>query len=123
MRLIRAVAATASAVALIFCASITGAHAQSVGVSLNLGNSHVVASYNPDRHGDWHTAYTNWQPTTLYYYKGQYYDHSAKGARAVSVYRKDDEYFLPPHDKKFVGYDKRFDYKHRPNADDYKRIP
>jgi hypothetical protein len=123
MRLIRAAAATVTAVAFICCASIAGAHAQGVGVSVSLGNSHVVAAYNPERHGDWHTSYSNWQPTKLYYYKGQYYDHQAKGARAVSVYRKDDEYFLPPQDKKWVGYDKRFDYKHRPTSADYKRVP
>ncbi len=119
MRLIRAVAAAA----FICCVPVAVAHAQSVGVSLNLGNSHVVAAYNANTHGDWHTAYTNWQPATLYYYKGQYYDHSTKGARAVALYRKDDQYFLPPQDKKWVGMDARFDYKHKPTSADYKRIP
>ena len=119
MRLFRA----AAAAALLCSLPVAVAHAQGVGISVKLGNAHVVAAYNPSRQGDWHTAYTEWQPTTLYYYKGQYYDHSAKGARAVEVYRKNDEYFLPPHDKKWVGFDKRFDYKHRPNSGDYKRIP
>jgi hypothetical protein len=121
MRIISAIAVAA----LVCCVPLASAPAQGVGVSvgLDLGNARVVSSYNADRHGDWHTSYKQWEPTTLYYTNGQYYDKQTKGSRTVSVYKKDDGYFLPPQDKKFSGVDKRYDYKHKPTADDYKRNP
>ncbi len=113
----------ASLAALVCVLPVASARAQSVGLSINLGNERVVAAYNPTQHGDWHTAYKTWQPTTVYYNNGHYYDKQTKGSRAVSVYKKDDGYFLPPQDKKWVGADARFDYKHKPTSADYKRNP
>jgi hypothetical protein len=39
-----------------------------------------------------------------------------------AMYRYRDEYFLPPTDKAWVGSDRRFDNKHRPNDDDHDRV-
>ncbi len=113
----------ASLAALVCVLPIASARAQSVGLSINLGNERVVAAYNPTQHGAWQTSYKSWEPTTVYYNNGHYYDKQSKGSRAVSVYKNNDGYFLPPQDKKWVGTDKRFDYKHKPTSDDYKRAP
>jgi hypothetical protein len=59
----------------------------------------------------------------MYVVNGQYYDKSSRGARAVIVYHHNDDYFLPPQDKKWVGADKRHDYKHKPKTEDYNRKP
>jgi hypothetical protein len=52
-------------------------------------------------------------------FRGMPRDHVA---RAVAMYRYRDEYFLPPTDKAWVGSDRRFDNKHRPNDDDHDRV-
>ena len=43
-----------------------------VSVTLHLGTPLVVTHYSADVHGDWHTAYRTWKPTTVYAYNGQY---------------------------------------------------
>jgi hypothetical protein len=111
--------------ALVCCIPMASAPAQGAGVSINLrlGNQRTVSSYSSERSGDWRTNYKHWTPTTLYVTNGQYYDKNTRGSRAVVVYRKDKEYFLPPQDKKWVGADKRYNYKHRPTDEDYNRRP
>jgi hypothetical protein len=99
----------------------SSASAQGVSVSLRLGNERTVSAYSSERSGDWHANYKQWEPTTLYVNNGKYYDKQSKGSRAVVVYHKDNDYFLPPQDKKWVGADQRYNYKHKPTTEDYNR--
>lgn len=92
-----------------------------VTVSLNLGRPAVVTNYAPEAYGDWTTSYTRWQPTALYYYDGHYYARPVQGARVVQVYHYGNAYFFPPRDKGWEQKDKRYNYSHRPNDDDYRR--
>jgi hypothetical protein len=87
-----------------------------------LGAEIGVFGYSSDRAGDWHRSYKRWMPVTVYEYNGRYYQHSAPGARAVQIYSYHDEYFLPPTDHDWVGFDRRFDYKHMPTDEDRRRI-
>jgi hypothetical protein len=81
-----------------------------------------VMGYSPERAGPWRANYRRWTPVTLYELNGRYYSRTYPGARPVAMYRFQDEYFLPPNDEKWVGVDKRFDYGHRPNKDDWARV-
>jgi hypothetical protein len=100
-----------------------GSAQTSVGIKIgiNLGPERVVANYSSAQYGDWRTSYQQWQPITLYVVNGRYYEHQTRGARTVVVYRRNNDYFLPPQDKKWVGKDKRYDYKHQPRDEDYGR--
>ena len=86
-----------------------------------LGAELGVLAYSPERAGDWHRSYRRWTPTTVYEVNGHYYQNNAPGARAVQIYRYQNEYFLPPRDREFEGFDKRYDYGHKPNDDDHNR--
>ncbi len=90
-------------------------------IDRRLGAEIGVFGYSAERAGDWHRSYKRWTPTTVYEFHGHYYEHTAPGARAVQIYRYHDEYFLPPHEREWVGFDKRFDYKHQPNDEDWGR--
>ena len=81
-----------------------------------------VSAYSSAQHGDWQTNYKHWKPVTLYNVNGHYYQHSVRGARAVQVYQHNGEHFLPPQDQAWVGHDRRYNYKHQPNTDDYGRV-
>jgi len=81
-----------------------------------------VFGYAPDRAGDWRRNYRRWTPVTVYEFNGRYYQRSGPGSRAVQVYRFRDEYFLPPQDREWVGFDKRFDYTRQPSDDDHRRV-
>jgi hypothetical protein len=94
-------------------------HAQSVGISINFGPPQVVRVYRPEYYGDWRTSYRAWEPATLYFVNGGYYARQVRGARVVVVYRRGREYFLPPRERAWVGYDRRFDYAHAPRQWDY----
>ena len=93
-----------------------------VSVTARLGPEISVSAYSQTRHGDWQTNYRQWKPVTLYNVNGHYYKHSVRGARAVAVYQHNNETFLPPQDKAWVGHDRRYNYKHQPNNDDYGRV-
>ena len=54
-------------------------------------------------------------------YNGRYYPNNVPGTRAVSMYRYQNEYFLPPQDQAWVNFDRRFNYQHQPTADDHGR--
>lgn len=100
----------------------TGASAQvSVRIGARLGPAITLNAYSQQQYGDWRTSYRQWRPTTVYAYNGQYYQHSVRGARAVQVYRRGNEHFLPPQDQAWVGHDRRYNNRHRPNNDDYGR--
>ncbi len=91
-------------------------------VDPRLGAEIGVLGYSPDRAGDWRNNVRRWTPTTVYESNGRYYQHSAPGARAVGIYRYQNEYFLPPTDQAWVGSDKRYDYNHRPDNSDQGRV-
>ena len=101
------------------------APAQGVGISigLKLGPSRSVVAYSSARDGEWRSSYMQWQPTTMYVVDGRYYEKQSRGSRAVVVYRHNEDYFLPPQDKKWVGADKRYNYKRKPRNEDYNRRP
>ena len=88
--------------ALLFGAAVAMPNAASaqVSISVNLGRllgpEVSIYSYSQPAYGDWHTAYRQWTPVTLYFYQGHYYRKSVKGARAVAVYSRNGEYFMPP---------------------------
>lgn len=95
--------------------------AAQVSVTLHLGTPVVITHYSPEVYGPWQTAYTTWTPTTVYYFDGHYYSRPVKGARLVQVYRRQNQYFLPPQDVAWANRgDKRYDYDRKPNDDDYK---
>jgi hypothetical protein len=81
-----------------------------------LGPEIGVYAYSQERQGDWRRNYNKWTPVTLYDVNGHYYRTNVRGSRAVAVYSYHDEYFLPPSDQAWSGYDKRYNYRRRPNA-------
>ncbi len=87
-----------------------------------LGAEVGVLGYSADRAGDWRRNARRWTPVTLYESNGRYYSKNAPGARAVAMYRYQNEYFLPPADQAWVGTDKRYNYNHQPNAQDRSRV-
>ena len=90
----------------------------SVTLSKQLGPEISLFAYSQTAHGDWRTTYKQWTPVTIYDVNGHYYRKSVKGSRAVVVYTRNNEYFLPPQDKAWVGTDKRYDYKKQPDDRD-----
>lgn len=93
-----------------------------VNISVNLGRllgpEVSIYAYSPPVYGEWQTSYRTWTPTTVYFYQGHYYRKSVKGARAVAVYSRNGEYFMPPEDKGWQGKDKRYNYKRAPQDED-----
>ncbi len=75
----------------------------------------ILWTYSPSVHGDWQTSYPQWTPTMIYYHRGQYYRNPVPGSRAVSVYTRNGDFFLPPRDRGWVGKDKRYDRGHGPS--------
>jgi len=97
-------------------------YAPPVVVDRRLGAEVGVFGFSVERAGDWHRNYKRWSPVTVYEVNGRYYEHAAPGARPVMVYSYKNEMFLPPADREWIGFDKRFDYKHVPNDEDRRRI-
>jgi hypothetical protein len=93
----------------------------SVQFGARLGPEIGVFAYSRERMGDWRDSYMRWTPVTLYDVNGRYYRSSVRGARPVSLYLFDGEYFLPPRDEAWVGRDTRYNYGNRPDADDQGR--
>lgn len=83
------------------------------------GNEVFISTYSPEAHGDWRASYRRWQPVTLYNRNGRYYSNAVPGARAVAVYRWQNQYFLPPTDNDWRTADRRYDYGRAPTQDDY----
>jgi hypothetical protein len=113
-----------SLIVLAACTPMRGGRGRSsvgVSVGIQLGPERPISYYSREQHGDWRVNYQQWQPTTVYVVDGRFYDNETRGARAVVVYRRNNEYFLPPQEKEWVGKDKRYDYKHKPKDEDYNR--
>lgn len=94
--------------------------AAQISVSVRLGTPLGLTQYDPGYYGDWHTSYRHWTPVTVYYYQGNYYPHSVRGARPVQVYRQGGNYFLPPRESTWENRgDHRYNYKRKPVDEDY----
>jgi hypothetical protein len=96
-------------------------YSPAVVVNARLGAEIGVLGYSSERAGDWRTNARRWTPVTVYESNGRYYPNNVAGTRPVSMYRYQNEYFLPPTDQAWVGSDRRFDYRHQPNSDDQGR--
>jgi hypothetical protein len=83
------------------------------------GDEIFVGTYSPEAYGDWRTSYRGWESVTLYNRNGRYYPNAVVGARAVAVYRSNNQYFLPPADDQWKNADSRYDYSRAPTQDDY----
>jgi hypothetical protein len=93
-----------------------------VSFGTRLGPEIGVFAYSPERQGDWRANYRRWTPVTLYDVNGHYYRNSVRGSRAVVVYTYNNEYFLPPQDQGWTGFDKRYNYQRQPIAVDQGRV-
>ena len=87
-----------------------------------LGPEVALGSYAEVRRGDWHTGYTKWLPVPLYVVNGRFYRRHVRGARPVVVYWYQNEYFLPPQQNAWLGWDKRYDYRRQPLVEDWARV-
>jgi len=87
-----------------------------------LGPEVGIVPYVEARRGDWRTNYTKWLPVPLYVVNGHYYRRHVRGARPVVAYWYDNEYFLPPQENAWVGWDKRYDYRRQPLVEDWARV-
>jgi hypothetical protein len=87
-----------------------------------LGPEIGVFAYSQERQGDWRNNYRQWTPVTLYDVNGHYYRSQVRGSRPVAVYSYNNEYFLPPQDQAWVGKDRRYNYRRRPNDSDEHRV-
>ena len=109
-------AATIVAASLVLPAQAPAQVNLTVRFGTRLGPDIGVFAYSPERNGDWHANYRKWTPVTLYDVNGHYYRNSVSGSRAVAVYSYNDEYFLPPTDREWVGKDSRYNYNRQPSA-------
>ena len=91
-------------------------------IDARLGPEIGVFAYSVDRAGDWRRNYRRWTPVVVYEFRGRYFTNSAPGARPVMVYRYGNEFFLPPDDPAWNGFDRRFDYNRIPTPDDRGRV-
>ena len=122
MRITTIIAASLCGALIALPASTTAQVSLSVSLSKRLGPEVSLAAYSPAIHGEWKTSYRHWTPVTLYEYGGRYYHHSVSGARAVGMYSHNNQVFLPPTDRAWLGYDRRYNYKRVPNDDDRGRV-
>jgi hypothetical protein len=114
MRIARLMGAALAATLMVSPAMASAQVGISVKFGTRLGPEIGVSTYAPERHGDWHANYRKWTPVVLYDVNGHYYRHQVEGSRAVMVYTYHNEYFFPPTDRAWVGFDKRYDYQHAP---------
>ena len=84
----------------------------------------TVYDYDRDDYGDWDVDGYNqyWQPVTVYFYLGRYFERPIRGARPFVIYRYGNRYFFPPRD---VRWEQRYgrnnnwghrDYQYRDNG-------
>ncbi len=67
----------------------------------------TVYDYDRDDYGDWDVDgyYRYWQPVTVYFYLGRYFERPIRGARPFVIYRYGNRYFFPPRD---VRWEQRY---------------
>jgi hypothetical protein len=92
-----------------------------VTVGIRLGPEVRFSAYSAAQYGDWRTSDRQWRPVTYYAYNGRYYTRHVRGSRPVQMYRHGNQNFLPPEDQGWVGHDRRYNRRYRPNNDDYGR--
>lgn len=77
----------------------------------------VIGAYTPALVGSWQDDYQYWQPVTVYYYDGLYYDYPVVDyATPVYVYRYNDRLFFPPRDAAFLRLHSRADRFYAPRS-------
>jgi hypothetical protein len=81
----------------------------------------MVYAYSSSFYGDWRAHYMGWTPVTIYYFEGRYYSRPIPRARTVIVYRRGGDYFFPPRDRAWRGFDRRYDYSRAPSWRDHGR--
>ncbi len=63
----------------------------------------AIGAYAPALAGAWQDDYRYWEPVTVYYYDGEYYDYPIVDyATPVYVYRYNGRLFFPPRDEAFL---------------------
>jgi len=80
-----------------------------------------IYAYSSSMYGAWRTSYLMWTPVTVYYVSGHYYRQPMPRARAVVVYTRGSDFFFPPRERAWRGYDKRFDHSRAPTWSDHRR--
>jgi hypothetical protein len=67
----------------------------------------TVYDYDRNDYGDWDVDgyYQYWQPVTVYFYLGRYFERPIRGARPFVIYRYGNRYFFPPRD---VRWEQRY---------------
>ena len=67
----------------------------------------TVYDYDRNDYGDWDVDGYNqyWQPVTVYFYLGRYFEFPIRGARPFVIYRYGNRYFFPPRD---VRWEQRY---------------
>jgi hypothetical protein len=94
-----------------------------VNTETSWGPEIIVRPYDAQVLGDWRRGYQRWQPTTVYFIDNRFFPRPVPGGRAVSVYRYNNQYFMPPQDDAWrKNGDRRFNYRNVPNDDDYGRV-
>ena len=71
------------------------------GYSYRMPREVFVYEYAPRWAGPWESTFFYWQPITLYFYQGRYYERPFRNARPVYVFRYHNRIFFPPRDGKF----------------------
>lgn len=94
----------------------------SITLGAEVGPPIPVYTYSAYRYGPWRKDWRRWTPVVLYERDGRFYRHHARGTRAVEVYADGGDYFMPPRDRDWVGFDRRYDYGDRPRDDDFDRV-
>jgi hypothetical protein len=82
----------------------------------------MIGAYAPALVGSWQDDFQYWEPVTVYYYDGMYYDYPVVDyATPVFVYRYNDRLFFPPRDAGFVRLHLRADRFYAPRPREVSR--
>jgi hypothetical protein len=80
-----------------------------------------IYDYDRDDYGDWDRDrdYRRWQPVTVYFFAGRYYERPIRGGRTMIIYRYGNRYFFPPRDTRWEQrYGRDNDWGRRDDRDD-----
>lgn len=117
MRAMQIIAAGLAGALLLRPAAAQSQVSVSITVGAQLGPPVPVYVYSAERYGPWREDWDRWTPVVLFEQDGRFYRRHARGMRAVEVYVYGRDYFLPPQDRDWVGYDRRYDYRLRPGRE------